>query len=149
MRLADSKGLHWLAQLVNEPHREFHVLDLSAASGAVDAGDSGALLDVRARQEYRERRANLRTELDEALSRNDSGRVTRLQQELEFLEAELSRALGLGGRERRSGTAAERARINVQRRLRDALKRITLQHAELGQRLERALETGAYCSYRP
>jgi len=37
----------------------------------------------------------------------------------------------------------------VQRRLRDALRRITLQHAKLGQKLERSLKTGLYCSYRP
>lgn len=149
VRLADSKGLNWLAQLVNDPGREFHVLDLSAAAGIIDAGDAGEVLDVRARQEYRERLSALHAELAEARERNDVGHVTRLQQELEFLETELTRALGLGGRERRAGGAAERARINVQRRLRDALRRITLQHAELGQRLERSLKTGLYCSYRP
>jgi len=152
LRLADSKGLVWLAQLVNEPGREFHVLDLSAASGGVDAGDAGdagEVLDPRARQQYRERLATLQADLAEAHERNDTGHVTRLQQEREFLETELTRALGLGGRERRTGGAAERARINVQRRLRDALKRITLQHAELGQRLDRSLKTGLYCSYRP
>jgi hypothetical protein len=37
----------------------------------------------------------------------------------------------------------------VQRRLRAALERITLQHPALGQKLERALKTGLYCSYRP
>jgi hypothetical protein len=149
VRLADSKGMNWLSRLVKEPGREFHVLDLSAATGGVDAGDAGEVLDVRARQQYRERLSNLQAELSEAQERNDLGRVARLEEELGFLETELTRALGLGGRERRAGGAGERARINVQRRLRDALRRITLQHAELGQRLERALKTGLYCSYRP
>jgi hypothetical protein len=119
------------------------------ALAIVDAGDAGELLDPRARQRYRERVQSLEAELAEAGAHNDTGRRARLEAELEFLEAELSRALGLGGRERRAGGAAERARINVQRRLRDAVRRITLQHAELGQRLERSLETGLYCSYRP
>jgi tetratricopeptide (TPR) repeat protein len=149
VRLSDSKGLRWLAQLVREPGREFHVLDLSAPDGTLDAGDAGELLDPRARQQYRERVQSLGAELEEARQHNDPGRSARIEAELEFLEAELSRALGLGGRERRAGGAAERARINVQRRLRDAVRRITLQHAELGQRLERALKTGLYCSYRP
>jgi hypothetical protein len=42
---------------------------------------------------------------------------------LEALGAELSRAMGLGGRDKRAGSAAERARINVQRRLRDVIRR--------------------------
>jgi tetratricopeptide (TPR) repeat protein len=149
VRLTDSKGLRWLAQLVREPGREFHVLDLCASEGTLDAGDAGELLDPRARQEYRERLQSLEAELEEARAHNDPARGARVEAELEFLRAELSRALGLGGRERRAGGAAERARINVQRRLRDTVRRITLQHAELGQRLERSLKTGLYCSYRP
>jgi tetratricopeptide (TPR) repeat protein len=149
VRLADSKGMNWLRTLVTEPGREFHVLDLSAASGVIDAGDAGEVLDVRARQEYRQRLATIEADLAEARERNDVGRAARLQEELGFLERELIRALGLGGQQRRTGGASERARINVQRRLRDALRRITLQHAELGQRLERAIKTGLYCSYRP
>jgi hypothetical protein len=149
VRLSDSKGLRWLALLVREPGREFHVLDLSAPDGTLDAGDAGELLDPRARQEYRDRMQSLTAELEEARAHNDPGRSARLEAELEFLRAELSRALGIGGRERRAGGAAERARINVQRRLRDAVRRITLQHAGLGQRLERSLKTGLYCSYRP
>jgi len=153
LRMVDSKGLKWLAQLVNEPGREFHVLDLSAGVGvgvgAIDAGDAGELLDPRARQEYRARVASLESDLAEAREHNDLGRAAAVSEELDFLKAELSRALGLGGRERRAGGASERARINVQRRLRHALERITLQHAELGQMLERALKTGLYCSYRP
>jgi hypothetical protein len=131
------------------PGREFHVLDLSSTGGALDAGDAGELLDPQARKEYRERLQSLESELAEAREHNDAGRASALAEELEFLQAELSRGLGLGGRERRASSAAERARINVQRRLRDALRRITLQHAELGQRLERSLKTGLYCSYRP
>jgi hypothetical protein len=149
LRLADSKGLKWLAQLVREPGREFHVLDLCAGAGPLDSGDAGELLDPRARKEYRERVQSLEAELCQARENNDAGRASALAGELEFLQLELSRALGLGGRERRASSAAERARINVQRRLRDALRRITLQHAELGQRLERSLKTGLYCSYRP
>jgi tetratricopeptide (TPR) repeat protein len=149
LRLADSKGLKWLAQLVREPGREFHVLDLCAGAGTLDAGDAGELLDPQAREEYRERVQSLEAELSQAREHNDAGRAGALAEELEFLQLELSRALGLGGRERRASSAAERARINVQRRLRDALRRITLQHAELGQRLERSLKTGLYCSYRP
>ena len=63
--------------------------------------------------------------------------------------AELAHALGLGGRERRAGSAAERARINVQRRLREVQKRITEQDEFLGRHFELSIKTGTCCMYAP
>ena len=42
----------------------------------------------------------------------------------------------------------ERARINVQRALKDAIRRITECESALGARLERGLKTGMVCSWR-
>jgi len=61
----------------------------------------------------------------------------------------LSQALGIGGRERRVGSAAERARVNVQRRLRDAIRRIESHHPGLAKHLDRSVRTGTYCAYEP
>jgi hypothetical protein len=61
----------------------------------------------------------------------------------------LSRGVGLGGRARRAGRAAERARVNVQRRLTEAIRRIEEAHAPLGMHLRKAIRTGAFCSYAP
>jgi AAA ATPase domain len=144
----DGKGFALLARLMEEPDRELHVLDLVQAAGAVDGGDAGELLDARARSAYRARLAELREDLAEAEACADLGRAERARAEIEQLEGELARALGLGGRTRRSGAAAERARVNVQRRLRDAIARIAEQDAALGRHLEWAVRTGLYCSYR-
>jgi hypothetical protein len=57
--------------------------------------------------------------------------------------------MGLGGRERKTGSAAERARVNVQRRLADAMKKIDEACAPLGRLLGRSIRTGAYCAYEP
>lgn len=43
----------------------------------------------------------------------------------------------------------ERARTSVQRRLRDAIARITESAPSLGQRLQEAVHTGTFCAYRP
>ena len=59
------------------------------------------------------------------------------------------RAVGLGGRARRAGGATERARVNVQRRIADAIHRIQEHDATLGRHLSRAVRTGAYLSYLP
>jgi AAA ATPase domain len=153
-RLKDSLGLRYLARLVAEPDRELHVLDLvggeSSGQGEVaDAGDAGELLDDAARETYRRRVADLREELEEAESFGDPGRAARAREELEFLTTELSRAVGLGGRTRRAGSAAERARSAVQRRIKNALQRIEEQAPALAAHLTRTVKTGNFCVYRP
>ncbi len=155
--LRDSKGLRMLAALLDEPGRERHVLDLvgladggiGSPDAVVDRGDSGELLDARARDDYRRRAIELRTELEEAERWNDGPRAARARAELEALSEELARGVGLGGRDRRAAGAAERARVNVQRRLRDAIRRIEEQDGELGRYLARAVRTGTFCSYDP
>jgi hypothetical protein len=57
--------------------------------------------------------------------------------------------VGLGGRARRSGSAAERARSAVQRRIKNALSRIDELAPELGAALARRTKTGNFCVYRP
>ena len=152
-RLKDSLGLRYLARLVAEPNREIHVLallgELSPGSPeqAVDAGDAGEHLDTRARETYGARRAELKEELDEAEAFGDLARAERAREELEWLSAELGRAVGLGGRARRSGAAAERARTAVQRRVRHALARIAEHDPRFSEFLERRVRTGTYCSF--
>src|SRR5439155_411388 len=102
-----------------------------------------------AKRAYRARMLELREALEEAEQWNDAARAERARDEIEALEAELSRAAGLGGRDRRVGKAAERARVNVQRRLTDALKRIADASTALGDHFGSSVKTGTYCSYTP
>jgi tetratricopeptide (TPR) repeat protein len=151
--LKDMRGVRLLAMLVAEPGREFHVLDLSGGSRVaavpVDRGDAGEVLDEEARRQYRARVVDLKEELTEAEDWNDPARVERARHELELIEQELSPALGIGGRERRVGSATERARVNVQRRIRDAIRRIENHHPGLAKHLDRSVRTGTYCAYEP
>ena len=143
-----SKGLEMLARLVEHPDTELHVLDLSGAAQA-DPGDSGPELDAEARRQYEARLRDLNEELEEARELGDLGRSDALQEELEFITRELSRAFGLGGRSRKAGSAAERARVNVRRRLKDAIERIAAVHPDAGRYLENTVKTGTYCKYKP
>jgi hypothetical protein len=144
--LLHSKGMSYLEMLMRSPHCSVHALELS---GVGDESDAGPQLDATARRAYRTRAAELRAELEEAAAWGDIGRRERAQRELDMLGAELARALGLGGRERRAGSAAERARINVQRRLREVQKRIAEQDVALGRHFELSLKTGLFCMYAP
>ena len=61
----------------------------------------------------------------------------------------MSRAVGLGGKARLAGSTTERARVNVQRRLKDALERVAEASPELGAWLSRSVRTGTYCAFCP
>src|ERR1700687_6330705 len=69
-------------------------------------GDAGEQLDAQARASYKQRRADLSEELDEAERFHAGGRAERLRTEIDFLTRELARAIGLGGRESRAGCRA-------------------------------------------
>jgi hypothetical protein len=150
VRLRNSRGVSLLAQLVASPGQELHVLQL-ASPGAErsDAGDAGPVLDPRAVHDYRHRLLDLREELEEAERLSDTARAEKARAEMEFLTHELASAVGLGGRERRTGHAAERARTAVQKRLRETLRRIEHELPELGRHLDQTIHTGVFCAYLP
>lgn len=156
-RIPGSKGMSYLAELTRNPGVERHALDLvDGVEGlSVDGtdrrrlGDAGPMLDGRARTAYRHRVEALRTEVDEALEAGAVDRAEALQAELDILVAELARAFGLGGRDRAASSAAEKARLNVTRALRTAVRRVQAIAPEAGDVLDRGLRTGAYCVFDP
>ena len=149
-RLRDAKGLRDLAVLLAAPGREVAAADLvTGGAQAVRAFGADPVLDDRARAEYRARLASLDDDLAEADAHHDLERSARLAAERDALIDELARATGLGGRRRRLGDAAERARTTVTARIRDAIGRIERVHPELGRHLRASIVTGTRCSYRP
>ena len=155
------KGMGDLALLLARPAREVHVLDLVAAGagvtqpghGHVEAvrlpGDLGGVIDHKAREAYRRRLVELDEALREADELGHADAAERVQQEKDALVEQLAAAYGIGGRLRRTGDPAERARSTVTARLRDAIRRIARVHPELGRHLAAAVRTGVYCSYLP
>jgi hypothetical protein len=162
-RVRDSKGLRYLAALLAEPGREFHVLDLvragpRAAAGGESAeipvrtdgfGDAGAVLDPQAKAAYRHRLEELEQEADEAEAVGDADRAERARSEREFIAHELAAAVGLGGRDRLAASASERARVNVSRAVKATVERIAEHNPGLGRHLSATVRTGTFCSYQP
>jgi tetratricopeptide (TPR) repeat protein len=144
------KGIEYLARLLAARGREIHVLDLV---GAVPAGapladsHAGELLDAQAKDAYRRRLADIDEDIQRARDLNDVEREAQADAERDFLMRELSRATGLGGRDRRAGSSAERARVSVTRALRSAVVRISEHHPALGAHFDRCIRTGTHCSY--
>ncbi|MET0206798.1 MAG: ATPase, partial [Thermoleophilaceae bacterium] len=110
---------------------------------------AGELLDERARTEFRRRIEDLREDLELAEAANDPLRVERARAELDAVTAALASAFGLGGRARKAGDPAERARSAVTWRIRSALSKVEAAHPALGAHLRNSVSTGTFCSYRP
>ncbi len=142
------KGMADLAVLLEQPDREVHVLDLVGAT-AVPRSDLGEVIDAPAREAYRARLADLDDQLAEAEATGDADASEKAAHEREFLLAELGAAYGLGGRVRRAGDPAERARTTVTSRVRDAIGRIDAELPQLGRHLRASVRTGTYCVYAP
>ena len=170
VRVKDAKGLHHLALLLANPGVEFHAVDIVTAGegapagrGAAPAvaaagelpvrqageGDAGGVLDAEAKEAYRRRLEDLRDDIEQAGEFNDPERAARARAEYDFIARELASAVGLGGRDRRAGSDAERARVNATRAIRGTLRRIAEHDAALGRVLDRAIRTGTFCAYEP
>ncbi len=176
-RLKDTKGLGYLAHLLRHPAAEFHVLDLAGGiAGERDddetsqstrglprgdedlekagihvgsLGDAGEMLDEQAKVAYKRRLSELREELEEAKEQGNVEHAEQAEQEIDALTAELSRAVGLGGRNRKAASASERARQSIGKTIKSVLERIAQSDAALGDILSRCIKTGTFCSYQP
>ncbi|MGW1065417.1 AAA family ATPase [Streptomyces aureus] len=162
-RLPDSKGLHDIAVLLGRPGTPVPAVDLASPGGtAGDAGpagtdagdlhapgDLGEVVDATARAAYRRRLRELEEEAEDADTAGDAARSRRIAEEKDALVRQLSAAYGIGGRVRRAGSPAERARTAVTARVRAAVRRVAEVHPELGRHLGTAVRTGTLCVYEP
>jgi predicted ATPase len=151
VHVPDLKGLWHLRELVARPHQPVPALSLIGASSDVPIprGDAGPMLDREALRQYRQRLAELDDELDHAALHRDAKRLAKRSAERDALIAELKRATGLGGRPRRSGSPAEKARLNVTRTIRHAITDLSTTVPELAAHLDESIVTGVSCCYEP
>ena len=154
VRIPDSKGMRYVAELVANPGSERHALDLvDRVEGVAEIdrrrlGDAGQVMDGQARAAYRRRIEALRSEIDDALAVGDEDGALQRQAEIDQLLQQLAQAFGLGGRPRRSGSTAERARLNVTRAVRTATAKLCEALPDAGAALDRGIRTGLYCVYQ-
>ena len=171
LHVRDTKGLHHLADLLARPHQRLHVMELIGDQSAIGAaairtatvgeldeagvgysdgfGDAGEAIDDVAKTAYRNRLDELDEAIAEAERFNDIAKASRLGEERDLLIDELARSVGLGGRPRRAASASERARVNVTRAIRSAIRRIGEVDAAAGRYLDSTIVTGTYCVFEP
>src|SRR5262249_21275528 len=105
--------------------------------------------DAQAKAAYKRRLDELQADLAEAQRWQDLARAARAHAEIDFLTAELAAAVGLGGRDRRAASSAERARLMVTNAIKAALHKIRASHPALGHHLAASITTGTCCTYTP
>jgi len=166
--LKATRGLDCLGYLLRHPMRDVHVSELlatpidvptpalrgslwEAGGHAITAGLQGArpILDSQAKAEYRLRIDELRKDTEEAERFNDFYRAARARGEMDAIAEQLAAAVGLGARDRRSSSEAERARSAVTKRIKEAINRIAEVIPPLGRHLAARIKTGYFCSYNP
>ncbi|MCZ7459101.1 AAA family ATPase [Streptomyces sp. WMMC940] len=154
VHVPDAKGLRDLAALLAVPGTDVPAVRLLAAGSGETAfaarsfgGDP--VLDEEARTQYRRRLEQLDDAIDRATASGDDERAAAYDRERAALLDELRSAAGLGGRSRRLGDEAERARKAVTARIRDTLRKLGATHPELAAHLCASVSTGSACAYRP
>jgi hypothetical protein len=167
LRVRDSKGVRCLAVLLANPGVEIHAAELARPEGsgpaesagrldaarlelaAIGSDDAGPLLDAEAKAAYRHRLDELRDDIEEAESFNDPERAAQARKEMDFLVRELAGAVGLGGRDRKAASSAERARVSVTKAIRTTIRRVAEHDPDLGRELDATVRTGTFCVYEP
>lgn len=133
------RGLGHLHVLLTRPDTDVPALELAGGGGLVQQPGL-EVLDETARRAYRSRVATLERELE----LTDQ---VELREERDALVAQLAGATGLAGRERRTGSNDERARVAVRKAIIAALARIAEVDPWLGRHLHEHVHTGAQCRY--
>ncbi len=151
--LKSTRGLECLCYLLRHPARDVHVSELLATPIDLPASaffqGAGPILDSRAKAKYKRRINELQDDLEEAERFNDSYRAAKTRREMDAIAEQLAAAVGLGGRNRRSLSQAERARSAVTKCIKKAIQRIDEAIPSLGYHFASRIKTGYFCSYNP
>ena len=138
--LSQSRGAAYLHILLSKPNKEVLTRDLVYEvvheEAVLHKGDAGNRLDELAISAYRERYQSLTSDLQEAESNNDLGKIKQLGEEKIWLEKELSAAIGIHGQRRQESSQQERFRKSVGNAIRRTLKDIACLSPEMAEHLK-------------
>lgn len=149
VELPRTRGLGDIAYLLARPNESVSVMELAGEGGHLSVARGEPVFDERARRDIRERLRALEAEIDVAEMTGDGARAGEAREKRQALAEAVVRDLGLGGRSRQFDDPLERARKTVSKRIRRAIGSVGEVHPELGRHLDRSIDTGAWCAYRP
>jgi hypothetical protein len=124
-------------------------LEAEGMSVRFGLGDAGEILDAQAKKQFKERLDDIREELAYTKANGDICQAEKLENEKDAIMQQLNAAIGLGGRGRKAGSVAERARISVSQNIHKAIKNMSKHDQKLAQFLNNSIKTGITCKYAP
>jgi len=175
-RLKDSKGLRYIAILLENPEKAFHVGELiqgvegtpSLNHGSTykrmnkeqlekealklskkDDVSDDSVLDEKAIGEFKKRWMDLLEDKREAQDHNDQARLTIINSEIEAIESALTTARGLGGRHRKLYDQKEKNRKSVAYSINYSFNKIEKMNKIVHKHLKNSIKTGTFCCYKP
>lgn len=157
--LRDITGAHYIAFLLAYPERPFSILELDAAvrhhdikkasSLGATSGVHDEILDEQSLKEYRNRLLELARDRSRAEQDKDETLLANIDEETQKIQDVLDPAIGLGGKSRKNNSQTERARVNITRQIKSAIKKIEKDNAALSSYLSSTIKTGYHCQYSP
>jgi CheY-like chemotaxis protein len=158
VHLPQMNGLRYLAHLVHHTGQQIEALELflvarglapTAQSHALARASVDRMCDRQAIREVAAAMADLDDEIESATELQDLGRLESARERRAALQDYLRSARGLRGRLRRVADQSERARLNVTKCIRRAIKLIGETHPELARHFAASVKTGRVCAYQP
>jgi hypothetical protein len=164
--LHDMRGLAYLHHLLAHPHAGIHVEELilatrdwvgipemsdsaARANGLHRETDLGPLSDPETTKQVKKRLKAIEVEMTTAERFHKSALLEDLKLEKVKFERYLAGVTGLGGRPRRAGSQAEKARQSCRGAIVTAIKTIERESPALARHLRAHIHTGTGCSYEP
>ncbi len=151
VHVKDALGLRDLRELISHPGQDIHARLLANGEAGIGQAntDEAEILDGQALGAYRQRLIDIDAAQQQAAAGRDESLYEALEAERDTVQHELTRALGLSGRQRTFSCDNEKARKAISARIRGSIDRIDSLHAELGEHLRQSIRTGNFCCYEP
>jgi hypothetical protein len=151
----NTKGCSYIAYLLANPDLPLHASEVRTSIShrpelAALGKDKGTpALDRQSWADARQRVNELLDDVATARRRADFVAMAEAEKELAALAAQMRLAQGIGGRDRRVGSAQEQARKAVCMAIERALERIQKQHEPLWRHLDQYVIRGTFLKYAP
>ena len=171
IRLKDTVGLQYIVCLLRNPNHKFHVMQLAhkrnkhtqksiyknmnlkllknelLSISLLDEAE--AVLDSQAIGEYKKALNDLNKELEDVREFNNYERVVEIQDKIDSISKEFTKAFIKGGHLRVFDRTNEKARKAVGNAINNSLNKIKIEHQSLWKHFKNSIQLGRFCSYTP
>ncbi len=169
----DLKGFQYIWHLLGKPNEEIHVLRLVQSVEKPKKDPNSEICDKmtdkqleeqglyinklrgieylpeEAKKKYIDQLKKLSDDLEIAKDTEDNDKEVIIKEKIIAIDEELSKSTGLGGKNREMNSESEKARINIQKLIKNVYTRMNRCDSSLNTYLKKHIYTGEKCIYNP